>query len=215
MPAWKWDTKLIAYWIAIFFRMIYWLCLVIITFDMLLRLVKNQSMESLVLLRYICFYFGLTFFGMLKMNNRPVMTEFNRGIFKGIHVGYFFKPEYIYDVKSVTGDKLFDKHKITYYGTNVIPIDRMFYELWVYVGVLILGIILFCTRAGDLFRSLRFVYSLIIGFNFLLSGGLNLLNYADRGAQTKYLRYNRWASWLMIIIVILDNLYLVVVACVG
>lgn len=181
MPAWRWNTTLIAYWFGIILRLLYWFCMVVITFDLLRRLIRNQSMESLLLLRYICFYFGLTFFGLLKLNNRPVMTEFNRGIHKAIHVGYIFFSEYIFDEKSITGDKIFDKQKITFYGTNVIPVDRMFYELWIYCLMLILSILLFCFRAGDLFKSLRFIYSLVLGFNFLLSAGLNLLNVADRG----------------------------------
>jgi hypothetical protein len=138
-------------------------------------------MESLLLLRYICFYFGLTYFGLLKLNNRPVMTEFNRGIHKAIHVGYLFHEEHVFDPKSLDGDKIFDKHKITHYGTNVIPVDRMFYELWAYCTVFAFSVLFFCLRVGDLFKSLRFIYSLILGYNFLLSGGLNLLNVADRG----------------------------------
>lgn len=215
MPAWSWNTKRIAYWIGIFLRAVYWLCLILITFDFFRRLIRNQSMESLILMRYICFYFGMTYFGLLKMNNRPVMTEFNRGIHKAIHVGYVFHPEHQFDENSVTGDKIFDKHKITYYGTNVIPLDRMFYELWVYSFVLVFSILLFCLKIGDLFKSLRFVYSIILGFNFLLSGGLNLLNVIDRGTQTEYLWYNKWVSWVMLGFVILDNFYMLVVACVS
>jgi hypothetical protein len=102
-----------------------------------------MSLNAMPLMRYCFFYFGVNFVSLFQLNNRPVYTQSNIGLYHSIHRDHIILGEMNFGGgKSPDTISLIQKGKFTDYGTNKVMTDRFFLEIIFYMVIVLLSCIL-------------------------------------------------------------------------
>lgn len=74
MPAFSFSLVPIFFIIGCIMRVFFWFVVLWMGFDCIRRYMKDKTFESFCFMKYIIFYYTISFVSLLKINMRPVVT---------------------------------------------------------------------------------------------------------------------------------------------
>jgi len=213
MPAFSFSVTPLFFVLGCIYRIILWAIVLLMSFDAFRRFSKGLMLDTFSFIKYIYFYYQISFVSLLMINMRPVVTESNIGLHWAIHVGYFGIPEFRLDLVTATKGYLY-RYKITDYETSMVILDRFLVETGVYF-VLIIASIVLRGELGQMLGILRFIVANALGANYLFSAILQIMNYFVVNDLGIYRKINFWCSWFIIMAVLLEYSYFALIGLVG
>ena len=214
-PATSLPINLIYNIIGVIYRAIYWLCLGMMVLDIFWRYLHKRSLNSIRLLTYVVKYFGVSLIALINVNNRAIVDESNVGLHEIIFGDKWnFDPNLRLDPPSTSRASGFILYsaKIADYGTSLLLVDRLFFQILIYFFLLILSIFPCTKRTRALFKALRLIFAISFSLNFVLSSFYQIFSFFNLEKFSFYTYLNLAVALILITVVSLELANLVLSA---